>query len=72
VSLDTGRIVDAPAEPGTADQVVEYIVPSTQEPVTMPLFPVGGEWLYDGGVRVGTGSGWWRWGRSGRGKWWGG
>ncbi len=51
VSLDTGRIVYAPADPGTADQVVEYIVASTQEPVTMPLFEVGGEWFYDGGVR---------------------
>jgi NTE family protein len=51
VSIDTGAIVYSPVDPGTAPALVAYIIASTQEPVGMQLYPIGGQWFYDGGLR---------------------
>ena len=48
VSLETGQVLYA----GTNDpQVIEFIFASTQEPVMMPLYRIGDQAYYDGGLR---------------------
>ena len=51
VSLDTGAILYCPDDPETQGRVIDYIIASSQEPIGMPLYPIGEQSFYDRGLR---------------------